>query len=116
MTEQSEAGSESAGIMIGFLVLAITLGLARGRRPAAAHGDPRGGDLGGAVTALTGALELTETAPTLATMLGLAVGIDYALFILSRHRQNIHDGWSRARRRPRQQARWKRRRVRGRPW
>ena len=25
-------------------------------------------------------------------MLGLAVGIDYALFILSRHRQNIHDG------------------------
>ena len=46
----------------------------------------------GTVTALTGALELTETAPTLATMLGLAVGIDYALFILSRHRQNIHDG------------------------
>ena len=26
VTEQSEAGSESAGIMIGFLVLAITLG------------------------------------------------------------------------------------------
>jgi RND superfamily putative drug exporter len=25
-------------------------------------------------------------------MLGLAVGIDYALFILSRHRQNMGDG------------------------
>ena len=25
-------------------------------------------------------------------MLGLAVGIDYALFILSRHRQNLDDG------------------------
>ena len=37
-------------------------------------------------------LELTETATTLATMLGLAVGIDYALFILARHRQNIGDG------------------------
>ena len=25
-------------------------------------------------------------------MLGLAVGIDYALFIVSRHRQQLHDG------------------------
>jgi putative drug exporter of the RND superfamily len=55
----------------------------------------------GAVTALTGPFELTETAPTLATMLGLAVGIDYALFILSRHRQNIATEWSRAKPRPR---------------
>ena len=46
----------------------------------------------GGITALTGAFELTETAPTLATMLGLAVGIDYALFILARHRQNMGDG------------------------
>src|SRR4030095_12174303 len=28
----------------------------------------------------------------LAIMLGLAVGIDYSLFILSRHRQNLGDG------------------------
>ena len=90
--------------MIGFLVLAITLG------SLVAAGLPLlTAILGvaisvGTVTALTGALELTETAPTLATMLGLAVGIDYALFILSRHRQNT-TGWSRARRRPRQQAR-----------
>ena len=58
----------------------------------------------GTVTALTGAIELTETAPTLATMLGLAVGIDYALFILSRYRQNLDDGLepreARPRRRP----------------
>src|SRR4029453_15973257 len=45
-----------------------------------------------AVTALTAVFELTETAPTLATMLGLAVGIDYALFILARFRQNVEDG------------------------
>lgn len=30
--------------------------------------------------------------PTLATMIGLAVGIDYALFIVSRHRQNLRSG------------------------
>ena len=37
-------------------------------------------------------IELSETAPILATMLGLAVGIDYALFILARHKQNLVDG------------------------
>ena len=92
VTDESEAGSESAGIMIGFLVLAITLG------SLVAAGLPLlTAILGvaisvGAVTALTGPFELTETAPTLATMLGLAVGIDYALFILSRHRHNLGDG------------------------
>ena len=44
------------------------------------------------LTALSGVIELSETAPVLATMLGLAVGIDYALFILARHRQNLGDG------------------------
>ena len=42
--------------------------------------------------ALSGVIELSETAPILATMLGLAVGIDYALFILARHRQNLATG------------------------
>jgi uncharacterized membrane protein YdfJ with MMPL/SSD domain len=45
-----------------------------------------------ALTALTGVFDVSETAPVLASMLGLAVGIDYALFIISRHRQNLHDG------------------------
>ena len=92
VTDESEAGSESAGILIGFLVLAITLG------SLVAAGLPLlTAILGvaisvGTVTALTGSIELTETAPTLATMLGLAVGIDYALFILSRYRQNVESG------------------------
>ena len=41
--------------------------------------------------------EISETAPILATMLGLAVGIDYALFILSRYRQNLSEGMDAAR-------------------
>ena len=32
--------------------------------------------------------------PVLATMLGLAVGIDYSLFIVTRYRQALHDGLS----------------------
>jgi putative drug exporter of the RND superfamily len=33
-------------------------------------------------------------APTLATMIGLGVGIDYALFIVTRHFRGMHDGLS----------------------
>lgn len=35
---------------------------------------------------------ISSTAPMLAVMLGLAVGIDYALFLLSRHRDQLADG------------------------
>ncbi|MDX3006790.1 MMPL family transporter [Kribbella solani] len=41
------------------------------------------------VTAFT---DVSSTAPILALMLGLAVGIDYALFISSRHRSQLADG------------------------
>jgi putative drug exporter of the RND superfamily len=37
--------------------------------------------------------DLTETVSVLAMMLGLAVGIDYALFIVTRHRQNLAEGY-----------------------
>ena len=37
-------------------------------------------------------ITVSSTAPTLAEMLGLAVGIDYALFILSRHRAQLAEG------------------------
>jgi RND superfamily putative drug exporter len=45
-----------------------------------------------AITTLTGFVSLSSTAPVLATMLGLALGIDYALFIASRFRQNLANG------------------------
>jgi putative drug exporter of the RND superfamily len=36
--------------------------------------------------------EIGTVAPTLATMIGLGVGIDYSLFIVTRHRQNLAGG------------------------
>ena len=94
VSDESEAKSESLGIMVGFLVLAITLGsLVAAGLPLLTALIGVGISVG-TVTALTGVLDLTETAPILATMLGLAVGIDYALFILARHRQNVGDGLS----------------------
>ena len=92
VTEEHKSTAELLGIMVGFLVLAITLGsLVAAGLPLLTALIGVGIAVGG-VTALTGVLELTETATTLATMLGLAVGIDYALFILARYRQNIGDG------------------------
>ncbi|MFJ4188933.1 MMPL family transporter [Kitasatospora sp. NPDC089509] len=45
------------------------------------------------VLGLVAALSTFATvAPTLATMIGIGVGIDYALFLLTRHRQNLMDG------------------------
>ena len=42
--------------------------------------------------ALSGAIEMTSTTPVLGVMLGLAVGIDYTLFILNRHRRQLKAG------------------------
>jgi RND superfamily putative drug exporter len=41
---------------------------------------------------LSGIIEIPSVASRLATMIGLGVGIDYALFVLSRHRQNLEAG------------------------
>ncbi|MGF1342990.1 MMPL family transporter [Streptomyces flavovirens] len=46
-----------------------------------------------AITALSGPLDLNSNASALATMLGIAVGIDYALFIVSRYRSERADGY-----------------------
>lgn len=41
---------------------------------------------------LTHFMSVAEFGPTLAALIGLGVGIDYALFIVSRHRNNLHTG------------------------
>ncbi|MEW2398920.1 MMPL family transporter [Streptomyces sp. NPDC046862] len=41
---------------------------------------------------LAAAFVFATVSPTLATMIGLGVGIDYALFLITRHRQNLMDG------------------------
>lgn len=45
-----------------------------------------------AMMGLATAFDVSDNAPTLAIMLGLAVGIDYALFIVSRHRAQLGAG------------------------
>jgi RND superfamily putative drug exporter len=45
------------------------------------------------ITLLGSLLDLNSAGPILATMIGLGVGIDYALFIVTRHRQFLRDGF-----------------------
>ncbi|MCF1712196.1 MMPL family transporter [Corynebacterium argentoratense] len=83
--------SEAIGMAAALLVLLATFG------SALAAGIPLVTALLGIGLGTTGILlathwvPLNNTTPTLAVMLGLAVGIDYALFILSRYRSELRD-------------------------
>ncbi len=45
-----------------------------------------------AALAFSGRVEMMSVTPVLGVMLGLAVGIDYALFLLNRHRHQLREG------------------------
>ncbi|MFF5571511.1 MMPL family transporter [Streptomyces luteogriseus] len=84
--------SEIIGIAVAAVVLVITFG------SLVAAGLPLltaliGVGIGvSAITGLASALDLGSTTSTLAMMIGLAVGIDYALFIVSRYRAELAEG------------------------
>ncbi|MGX1270532.1 MMPL family transporter [Streptomyces phaeoluteigriseus] len=86
------AAGEIVGLALAAVVLVITLG------SLVAAGLPLltaiiGVGIGvSTITALAKALDLGDTTSTLALMIGLAVGIDYALFIVSRYRGELADG------------------------
>ena len=48
----------------------------------------------GGITLLAALTDMSTKAPTLASMVGLGVGIDYALLIVTRHRDNLARGMS----------------------
>ncbi|MGW4944200.1 MMPL family transporter [Actinoplanes sp. NPDC004185] len=91
-SEPEVGGTESIGVIIALVVLVITFGslVAAGMTMLNALIGVGAGMAG--LFALSSVVTLTSTAPVLALMLGLAVGIDYSLFITSRHRQNLVDG------------------------
>ncbi|MCQ4201552.1 MMPL family transporter [Streptomyces coelicoflavus] len=84
--------TEVIGIAVAAVVLVITFG------SLVAAGLPLltaliGVGIGvSSITALASALELGSTTSILAMMIGLAVGIDYALFIVSRYRAELAEG------------------------
>jgi RND superfamily putative drug exporter len=92
---QEKAGSSSTEL-IGLLIAAVALVITFGSMLAA--GLPLltaifgVGTAVAAITVASAFFDLSSSASTLALMLGLAVAIDYALFIVSRYRNEIRDG------------------------
>jgi putative drug exporter of the RND superfamily len=86
------SGAEGVGLLIAMVVLVVTFG------SLVAAGLPLLTALLGVGVAVAGLatvaslMTVPTTAPALALMLGLSVGIDYALFIVGRHRSQLASG------------------------
>ena len=90
--ESHQSAAELIGIVIAALVMVITFG------SLVAAGLPLLTALFGVLAAICGItvatsfIDLSSSTSTLALMLGLAVAIDYALFIVSRYRGELKEG------------------------
>ncbi|MFK4540542.1 putative membrane protein YdfJ with MMPL/SSD domain [Streptomyces tendae] len=91
-TEPAQGIGEVLGILVAAVVLLITFGsLAAAGLPLLTAVLGVGISLA-AITALGSALGFSSTVGELAMMLGLAVGIDYSLFVVSRYREERAKG------------------------
>ncbi len=87
-------GTESIGLAVALIVLLVAFG------SVIAAGLPIGTALFGIMIGLSlvgvmaGFTDVPSISPMLATMIGLGVGIDYALFVITRHRAFLHEGRS----------------------
>ncbi len=93
---EQEPPSESSAIAIGaaIVVLLIAFGsvVAMGLPIATALAGLVAGFLGIGIAARF--VDIASFTPAIAAMIGLGVGIDYALFIVSRYREGLHEGRS----------------------
>jgi putative drug exporter of the RND superfamily len=90
--QEEPSGQEAIGILVAVVVLLVAFG------SVIAMGLPIGLAIVGLVTSLglitivASFTDVNSVSPVLAAMIGLGVGIDYALFIVTRHRENLRLG------------------------
>src|SRR4029453_17154979 len=92
LSEPATESSEGIGLVAAMIILAFTFGtlVAMGLPiVSAVFGLAAGLSL---IMLLGHVVPVPTIAPTLATMIGLGVGIDYALLLVTRHRQNRSQG------------------------
>jgi RND superfamily putative drug exporter len=92
--EAEEPGSEMIGLAVAVIVLLVAFGsvIAMGLPIITALIGILIGSAGVGVLAAFG--DVPEISNMIGMMIGLGVGIDYALFIVTRHRQQLHEGMS----------------------
>lgn len=83
---------EIIGLAIAAIVLFVMLGTLIGAGMPVLLAIVGVGISASITLALASIIDMTSTTPVLGVMLGLAVGIDYALFILNRHRRQLKAG------------------------
>lgn len=83
---------EVAGLLVAAVVLVVMLGtLIAAAFPLITALTGVGVGVAGSL-AFSGLVEMTSVTPVLGMMLGVAVGLDYSLFILNRHRKQLKSG------------------------
>ncbi|PAZ13469.1 hypothetical protein CLM62_24175 [Streptomyces sp. SA15] len=86
--ETPTSGSEAAGLLAALVILVVAFGtIVAALVPIALALVAVAAGLGG-ITLLAHAMDVSTAAPTIGAMIGLGVGIDYALFIVARYREN----------------------------
>jgi putative drug exporter of the RND superfamily len=86
--ETKTSGAEAAGLLAALVLLVVAFGtIVAALVPIALALVAVATGLGG-ITLLANAMDVSSAAPTIAAMIGLGVGIDYALFIVARYREN----------------------------
>jgi RND superfamily putative drug exporter len=90
--EFEEPSSETLGLAFAVVILVVAFGsvLAMGLPIGVAIAGIVAGSV--TVTILSNLITMPDFAPFLGIMIGLGVGIDYALFIVTRYRENLHKG------------------------
>jgi RND superfamily putative drug exporter len=83
---------EITGLVVAVIVLLVMLGTLIGAGLPLLSAVMGVGVSASIAMALSSKIEMTTTTPVLGVMLGLAVGIDYTLFILNRHRRQLKAG------------------------
>ena len=90
--QQQEGGSEMIGLLAAIVVLLITFGSLVAMSMPIVTAIVALGTALSLVTLGTHVIDTADFAPALASMIGLGVGIDYALFVVTRFRQGLADG------------------------
>lgn len=90
--EEETSGTEAVGIVVALIVLLVAFGTAIAALvPIGLALVSVGIGIAG-ITVLAGSMDVSTSALPVAGMVGLGVGIDYALFIVARYRENRASG------------------------
>jgi putative drug exporter of the RND superfamily len=84
--------SEGLGLLAAIIILLLAFGSVIAMALPVATAVAAVASMFGALDLLSHVLTVPSFAPQLAALVGLGVGIDYALFVVTRYRHSLHDG------------------------